>query len=434
MKNIFRHNKSNKNSSSKSKYSLDKDFVAKVCCVLFALVLWFVVVSQSTDLEQEMTFYAVPVSISNANILQDDFGLSIVSEVDYITNVTVRGSRAKLTKFSSEDISAVLDVQNITQAGEHDVPIKVTPPPSSGFNVVGQSLESVKVTVDTLSSITLDVDVNILNAKYDADKYTLGEPSVSPSKVEITGPQKLLDSISSACVNLELGNVNSTIGFNRPIVLLDSKGDEISSTYLSLSHVYADGQIPLKTIEEASKIVEKTIVLDTSFKFGYYNKENCMVKIYPSTVKVKGSDYILSKIDSLEFFEIDETIYTTNTVFDTELVLPDGISLAESVGKITVSISISDDLSNEEISLEEVSFSEPQGAYTASVADNQTLIFRGDRETLGKLKNNPVAVSVSVDISKITEAGTYKLPCKVTIESDYSDVWCDTQYILVQVK
>ena len=433
MKNNFQQNKADKKTSAKTKIKLNADLLAKACCVLFALILWFVVVSRATDLEQEMTFYAVPVTITNANVLLDEYGLSIVGDADYITNITVRGSRAKLSKFSGEDISATLDVKNITESGEHDVAVSVTCPPSSGFSVVRQSLESVKLTVDMVSKKTFDIDVNILNANYDADKYALGTPTVSPASVTVTGPQKLLDSISSACVNLDLGNVESTIGFNRPILLLDSNGEEINSTYLALNHVYADGEVPLISIEEAAKITEKTVTLTTSFMHGYYNRENCMVSVFPNKIKIKGSDYVLSKIDSIEVCAIDETVYTESTVFETKLALPAGITLLDDVDSVSVMLTLSDDIYALEINTNNVHFTGKQSDLNASLKKEATLVFRGDKEALDSFKTTNNAYSVTVDLSRIKETGTYKLPCKVSVSSDCKGVWCELSYVYVTI-
>ncbi len=422
MKKFFQNKKNN------------KDLLARICCVLFAIVMWIVVVSQANDIEQEMTFYAVPVTVSNANILLDEYGLSVVSEPDYITNITVRGSRAKFSKFSGEDLVATIDVKDIVEAGDHDIPVTVTCPPSSGFSVVSQSLESAKITVDRVSSKSFEIEVNILNAQYDAKQYALGKPTVSPSKVTVLGPQKLLDTISNACVNLDLGNVTSTIGFNRPILLLDSGGDEITSTYLSLSHIYADGEVPLISVDEASKITEKTVELTTDFKYGHYNKENCMVTVYPEEIKLKGSSNALSKLNKLNVFTIDETVHSTNTVLEVALTLPAGITSVDSIDTVTITINPSDEIASIELSMGTVTFKGMTFNSKAYLAKLLTLTFRGDPTLLDAFKNDANAFAVSVDLSKINDPGTYKLPCEITIKPEYNNIWCEFSYVYVTVE
>ncbi len=423
-----------KSDTTQSSTKKNKDILAKVCCVFFAVILWLVVVSQADDLEQERTFYAIPVTISNANLLMEESGLSIVNKPDYITNITVKGSRAKLPKFSSEDIIASIDVKDIKEAGEHEVMVNVTCPPSSGFTVVSQSIDSVKLTVDTVSSKTFDIKVNISNAQYDANKYALGQPTVTPSKVTVSGPQKVLDTISCACVNLNLGTVNSTIGYNRPILLLDSSNEEIDSTYLQLSNLYADGEVPLISIEEASKITTKTVELTTDFEYGFYNKENCSVSIFPKTVNLRGRDVDLSKISSLNVLTIDETVYTSNTVVDVDLQLPNGITLVDDVDKVTVTIVISEDISMSEITVEKVDFIGNTDGKNIELTSPFVLKFRGDITLLEQLKLKQDAFTVSINVSNIFESGTYMLPCVVKLSADFNDIWCDYTQVSVHIQ
>lgn len=414
-----------KNGSSKT------DILAKICCVMFAVVLWLMVVSQATDLEQEMTYYAVPVTVSNSNILLEESGLSIVSETDYITNITVRGSRAKLSKFSGEDIVATVDVSGVTTVGDHNLKVHVSCPPSSGFSVVSQSLESVDISFDVVTSKSFDLKVNITNAQFNAQNYALGTPTVSPKTVTVTGPQRLLDTIDTACVNLDLGKVDATIGFNRRVLLLDVNGEEIDSPYLSLSHLYADGEVPFISVEEASKITEKTVDLSYDFKYGYYNSTNCTVRIDPQTVRIKGSESVLSKIDSINVCTIDETKVTHNTVFEASLILPDNVTLVDNVKKVTVSVILSDEISSVSIPMSEINIS---GDKIASLSDPYVLTFRGKSETLELLRTQAGAFSVSVDVSSITETGTYLLPVTVTISNSYNGIWCEYTEVYVNVQ
>jgi len=421
----FLFSKKSQNDPSKS------DILAKICCVLFAIVLWLMVVSQATDLEQEMTYYAVPVTVSNSNILLEESGLSIVSETDYITNITVRGSRAKLSKFSGEDIVATVDVSGVTSAGDHNLEVHVSCPPSSGFSVVSQSLESVDISFDIVTSKSFDLEVNITNAQYDAQNYALGTPSVSPKSVTVTGPQRLLDTIETACVNLDLGKVDATIGFNRRVILLDVNGEEIDSPYLSLSDLYADGEVPFISVEEASKITEKTVSLTYDYKYGYYNSTNCTVNLDPQTVKIKGKESVLSKIDSINVCTIDETKITHNTVFETLIVLPDDVTLVDSVKTVTVTVIPSKDISSVSVPMTEINIS---GDKIASLDEAYLLTFRGKSDVLELIRSEEGAFSVSVDVSRVTEAGTYLLPVTVTISNSYLGVWCEYTEVYVNVQ
>ena len=415
----------------KSTSSNKKEIIAKLCCVFFAIVLWLTVVGQTNDIEHEMTYYSVPVTVSNAISLSENSGLSIISGYDYSINITVRGSRAKLSTYTSEDIIASVDVSQITEAGDYSLAVKVSCPPSSGFTVVSQSLDSINVSVDKLTSVELDVEVNIVNAQYNTEAYALGTPTVSPEKVTVKGPQKVLDSISAACVNLDLGNIDSTIGFNNRVLLLDTNDEEIASPYISLSDQYAEGTVPFISVEEATKIIEKSVPLVCSFKYGYYNSSNCIVKIQPEYVTLSGHEKVLSKIQAIDIFTIDETKMTYSTAFEAEIDVPDGTSLVSGPKKADVTVTISDAISNSSVPMSEVSFI---GEKVASLEQAYLLCFRGNADILRRFTEDDEAFSVSVDISGIIDSGTYRLPVIVDISSSYNGVWCDYAEVYVNIE
>lgn len=407
-----------------------KEFIVKICCFLFACVLWLFVVSQNQGIEHEMTYYSVPVVLSDTDTLSERYGLSIISGYDYNINITVRGSRSKLSSFTSDDIIASVKLSDITEAGEYNLTVDVSCPPSSGFSVVSKSLDSVKVSVDKLTSREFDIDVNILNALYDTEKYALGTPTVSPSKITVKGPQKVLDSIKEACVNLDLGNVKSTIGFNNRILLLNSNNEEVESPYISLSKLSAEGTVPFISVEEASKIVEKSVPLVCSFKYGYYNNTNCKVNISPEFVTISGYENVLSKIQYIDIYNIDETKITENTVISATVTAPAGTTLVTENKNVKISVVISDKVAQMSTTVSSVNFI---GNKNAQLEEIFVLTFRGNSDVLRRFISDSDSLSVTVDTSYITESGVYRLPVEVNIPSIYNGIWAEYTEVLVRV-
>ena len=418
---------------------LNRDnLAAKIFCVIFALALWLMVVSQNPDIQYEMTYYAVPVSISNANSLSESSDLSIISGYDYNINITVRGNRAKLSNYTSEDISAFVDVGGITASGEHELPVVISLPPSSGFSVVGQSLENVRVVVDKLTSLEFDVNVNIVNAQYNTDAYALGTPTVNPQKVTVKGPEKVLQSISGAYVNLDLGNVSSNIGFNNRVVLLDANGEEIDSPYISLSNQYVEGSVPFISIEEAQKIVEKSVPLVYSFKHGYFNDSDCKVTISPQFVTLTGYENDLNKIQSINVIEIDETKITEDTVLSVVINAPGGTVISNSKKNATITIKIAEGFARTEIELSELIYINKSEEQSARLDSPHKLVLVGTNDLIEQvenvLKTEEKVFEAFVDLTYVTEDGKYKLPVNVSIiNPSFKKLWClySEAYIVV---
>ncbi len=448
---ILKRNRSSDPNDPNKKTTKRNELIPKLCCLFCAIGLWLLVSGQNPDIQHEMTYYAVPVMIENANVLSENSGLSIISGYDYNINITVRGNRAKLSGYTSEDIVASADVSGISAAGDHDLDVVVSFPPSSGFTVVSQSLDTIKVSVDKLTSVEFNVAVNISNAQYDMDAYALGSPTVSPNKVTVRGPEKVLSSISSACVNLDLGRISSNIGFNNRIVLIDSNNEEIDSPYISLSNQYAEGTVPFIGIEEASKIVEKSVPLVCSFKNGFYDNSNCTVGIEPQFVTISGSEKDLSKIESIDIYTIDETRMTGSTVFAVSIDPPEGTSFVDSKRSAVVTVILSDSIASETFTVEQVTPVKLAEDLSISIEGGCSITMRGDAASLAEIKgafdkaNDPeddkendeaqIPFAVNVDMSLITEKGTYKLPVYVEFPAPgYKNVWCDHAEVIVEVK
>ena len=406
-----------------------ENLVAKICCVIFALALWLMVVGQNPDIQYEMTYYAVPVTVSNANGMSESSGLSIISGYDYNINITVRGNRAKLSNYTSEDISATVDVGNITESGDHELPVVISLPPSSGFSVVSQSLENVSVVVDKLTSVEFDVNVNIVNAQYNTDSYALGTPTVNPGKITVKGPEKVLQSISGAYVNLDLGSVSSNIGFNNRVVLLDSNGEEVDSPYISLSKQYVEGTVPFISIEEAQKIVEKSVPLVYSFKYGYYNDSNCNVTISPQFVTLSGYEKDLNKIQSINVFEIDETKITDDTAFTVTINTPDGTTISQSKKTATVVLKFTEEFSHTQIELDELIYINKSDKLSVKLDTSHKITLMGTKDLITQVKqaidSDEKVLEAFVDMSVISAPGRYKLPVNATItNSSFKKLWC----------
>ena len=418
------------------------DLIPKLCCLFCAVGLWLVV-SGETDIQDEKTYNGVPVEIVNGDVLSARSGLSIISGDDYIINITVRGNRSKLASYDSSAITAKVDVSKITEAGDHPLDVIVTPPPSSGFTIVKQSLDKIDVSVDKLSEKKFDVSVNVTSALHSSE-YSF-ETTVNPSEVTVSGPQKLLDSINSASVNLDLGSINKDVGFNNRIVLVDKSGKEIDSPYITISDRYAEGTVRLVGNNEANEMSEKTVPLVCDYKYGYYNETNSSYTIEPKEVTVRGTKKDLAKIESINVCTIDETVDTFSTVFFVDIESPKGTTLVGDK-RVKVTLEVFDNIGSCVVTMNQAEFSLPSesleveldGAFELKlIGDSQTIeILRRRIETFesGEEAGGVHPVKAMVDVSLVTRPGTYRLPVTVQFSLDeFKNVWSEAAEVYVRV-
>lgn len=91
--------------------------------LLCAVSLWLYVMSVESPVYTN-TFYGVKVELRNESVLQKN-SLSVFSGQNSSVNVTVTGKRSLINSLRSEDLTAYVDVGNITDAGEYGLDIKL---------------------------------------------------------------------------------------------------------------------------------------------------------------------------------------------------------------------------------------------------------------------------------------------------------------------
>ena len=402
----------------------------KICCLFCALGLWLLVSGES-DIQDEKTYNDIPVVIENADILERS-GLSIISGDDYVINITVRGNRAKLASVDSSAIKAKVDVSELSEAKVYSLAVVVTPPSSSGFTVVSQSLDTIDVNVDVLTDRKFDVNVNPLIQLSDEYSY---EKTVHPKEVTVSGPQKLLEGLSVS-VSPNLGVVTNDVTFNDRIVLLDKYGKEIVSPYITVSDQYAEGTIKLVPKEESNEETEKEVNVVCKYKYGYYKEGESSYTVSPSKVTVRGLKKDVEKIDEICVYVIDETVITSSTVFHVNVESPNGTNL---VGDKTVAVSIivSEEIPSLEIILNNLNYEKLSDTLFAEMDGAYILKLHGDAETLDEIKKmadeGEYPFVASIDMSLIKEAGLYDLPVNVKLNSEFKNVWSETGSIGVRV-
>ena len=94
--------------------------VPKLICVLFAFIIWIYVMTVDSP-DNEEVFEDVPVTIMGTTALENERNLSIFSGYDALVDVTVRGQKSVISKYSSEDIVATVDVSKITEGGMYNL-------------------------------------------------------------------------------------------------------------------------------------------------------------------------------------------------------------------------------------------------------------------------------------------------------------------------
>ena len=175
------------------KYKFTDNLGLKIIAVIFAAFLWLIVVNLDNPVSTQ-TFSEVPVTIINEDIILsagDTYQVLGEEKVSVVVSAT-RQVRQKLTK---EDIVATADIKEMdTSTGL--VPIKISIPNYAGkYESAEAAPRNLQIQREKSGKKVLSLTVSTGDSKV-RDGYILGDMTVNPDKVTITGPESILDQIS----------------------------------------------------------------------------------------------------------------------------------------------------------------------------------------------------------------------------------------------
>lgn len=386
----------------KVKFSSLQNAVAKVLCVLAAVVLWFYVVGTDTAIE-EKKFTDIAIEIRNLDKLESELGLSVISGYDHTVDLTLTGAKADISRLSLDSVIVYVDAAEISEAGEHSLEIETSLP--SGITIGGQSANYIQVYVDKRTSITVPV---VVEPMYSIEStYALGEPEPSVELVNVSGPAVELEKISHAKVTLDLGRINKTLTATGKLVLVDENGVQITNPYIKLQTTEVSVKIPVYTY--------KDVPLTVDYKYGYYNDTNVDVKITPASIRIKGEPEALDDLNSVVLLQLDEKKITDDMSQTAIIMLPDDVENVSGIRTADITVT------HKGTSTREVVVSNLSVVNTGSLdytLESPTIVvkFRGTRTLLSLLNQNNITATIDLGYLNNT-TGTVSVPVTISVAS-----------------
>jgi YbbR domain-containing protein len=281
-----------------------EDFWIKAFSLVFAVFLWMSIVGGESVEE----LFVVPVTITNIPenmIISDDI-------VDFV-NVRVRGQRGILNTLSAKTLDVELDLKDLEE-GDNTVtlfPEEVKLP--EGVTAIRVSPSLLPIKLSRLTEKWLPVSPSFLGAP--ASGYKVGEVTVSPSKVAVTGlGEALKDQVRIETRHIEL------FGRDRPFSVA------VGLKPLN-GNVYIKGP---ETVNVTIEIVERTVNREFEDVPVKLNGPSSGVTYKPDrvTLVVSGPESRITKIlPSLIQVEIPKQSKPGTFELKPNIILPQGFQL-----------------------------------------------------------------------------------------------------------
>lgn len=305
------------------------NLIPRIVCFFFAFILWiYVMVVDSPDYEQK--FESVPITVTGTTVMEKNNSLSVFSGTEISVDVTVKGQKSVISRYSRDDINVEADVSGVKEGGKQTFALTFDLP--SGLSLVSSSSTTVDLFIDR--KVTLDIDVRAKLSSYKvAADFELGQITSEPSSIRVEGPDSVVRNVKYASVDVGMNDsyISESFVTDGSITLSDSDGNLMESRYLKLSQNSVRVKVPVYTYKE--------LTLTAAAKYGYFDSENSKITFDPPTVRVKGDPTRLASVDSVSVTTLDEKKIAEDTTYLVDIVLPDGMTLAEgerNAARITV--------------------------------------------------------------------------------------------------
>lgn len=387
---------------------------------ILVAVIMRLYVGDSLNVETTLDLRNIPVVFEGEEDLADR-GLMITDGANQTVNLKLRCNQRTMFKLNSDTVSVVVDVSKIEEPQEYTTAYRlVTPSTVSSANVTDVTENrNITFTVGRRSERNVEVQGRLDPNVQVADGYQIGEFSIVPGTITVSGEADAVNEVDHALVTVTSEEpLSESYSGELPIQLVGVDGTVLDTEALRLDTDVDTVQVTLPVVQT------KKVKLNVELKEGGgATVQNAEVKIEPESIVVAGSADALSglteitlpkSIDLSQIFTQEE--YTIPIQLDSELTNVSGVTQA------TVTVKLNG-LTTRTLEVETGSIERanvPEG-YTAEVVTQtfQVQIRGADEEAVNAVI--PSQLRVVADLSGVTATGSQTVPAQIYLDGS-SDV------------
>ena len=281
------------------------DLAHKLIAILMAIALWFIVVANNGDLMRTNTIANIPITYTNEDVLEDDYGLRLIEGQNQTVTVKVTGPYASLYSLTTNDIQVRVNLANFQKPGTYTIN---TSSQSTNCTLIVNSSSVRESEISTPNSfqividevITKEVPVTIQVDGTPSTGYMYDDPEGEQDSVSVTGPKTVVNQIRKATAVVpaeDSTGLTKTTSVLASFTFLDEKNQPVDQTHLTSEPndysvtipVYAVAKLPLTINLISSDTVDKNSVKAT---------------IDPQEIAVYGAEEVISKLTAISLGDL----------------------------------------------------------------------------------------------------------------------------------
>ena len=316
----------------KIKAMLTENLLLKIAALVFAVIIWLVVVNVSNPPQSRSI--TSNVEVINSEVLSQQGKYYRIPDGYNTVTFRVTAPRSVIEKLSSSDFKAVADLNNL----ENDTRIPIEIQAVNHQNSITISNRKYYLTVEVGMEMEEKFIISPNIEGKPASGFIMESASVEPNVIIIKGPENIVSKIDKVVAYCDISDINEPITENVVPTILDSDGKKVDTTNLSLS---------LSTVSMSIKFTNvKAVTVELEGSEGNDQVEVTNINISPASVKIQGNASVLNNITRIVIPESVINLRTLkediSTTVDISQYLPEGASLAAGVSpEVSISVKVS---------------------------------------------------------------------------------------------
>lgn len=378
---------------------ITNNFGLKLLATLFAVMLWLVVVNvDDPKISQRFT---TSVVIENTEYLTNQGKYFEIADDNNTIAFTVTAKRSYLEKLSNTDFKATANMENAeldSDSGTGRVPIEVTALRYNSQLSISKATQNLNIILDELDKAQFIVAAETSGEL--PDDCAIGNVSVSPNLLKISGPKAVVSRIDHVIAPINVTGMTTDVVDRAIPILYDKDGNVVDKKELTMNLDTVTVSVQILDIKEVSLIFNVSGTPAEGYTYVGMTTD-------PKKIAIKGTASALNSVTAISIperaLDISGAREDITQIIDVTEYLPSGVTIADRTkAKVTVKVQI-EQLASRTVNLF------PSSIEVLNLQDNYELGFETTilRLTLSGTKADidalePSRITASIDAGQLT--------------------------------
>lgn len=424
----------------KLKAMFTRNIGMKLLSFALAFLIWIIIMSISDPMVTK-TIDGIEIDIRNKNAFNNleankDYSIDILTTGT--VSIKVSGKRSDMENLKASDFVAYADFNDFVAVNAIPIHVEVrNAAKKDNYEITYQSEKVLRVNMVKSRTELFKIDVEMKNVP--ENKYAL-KKSVSSTLLEVTGPEKLIDTVGKLVAQVDVSKVDFTQDDSAVVyaslIPVDKAGNVIESGSLELAQSLVQVEFDLLSVKEVPLVLDTT---DTPVVSGFAI-DNRLTKFSPTSITIAADDDTLKSVREIRIpytadMPLIKEIKPIEREFD--IVLPKDVYLKSESTSVSTSVTV-EALGEREMKIARLlvtGINLPEGYEiaweneTPGETPEVTFTIRGFKPDVDKVAT-ALELHPYVDLSGVKGTGYQEFPIK--FNSDISVTTEDVLELLIQ--